>query len=190
MALSDKQAIFVEEYLSCFNATHAALKAGYSPKSAYAIGHETLKKLEVAEAIKQRLSATVMSADEALMRLAEQARADIGPYIDNTGNLDVRALKSDGKTCLIKKIVRTQRRRIAKDQTEIEDTTLTVELYDAQAALELIGRHHGLFTKGEAPAVDINVNVSTESLRSRVSSIATRLRAGSGTEGDSTDKDG
>ena len=61
-------------------------------------------------------------------------------------------------------------------------TEIDFELYDAQAALQLIGKHHGAFTEAERPVeVDINVNVS-ESLRSRVDSIASRLRTGSGAQ--------
>jgi len=49
--LTPKQAVFVQEYLVDFNATRAAIKAGYSKKTAYTIGFENLKKPEIAEAI-------------------------------------------------------------------------------------------------------------------------------------------
>lgn len=45
--LSPKQMIFVTEYLKDKNATQAAIRAGYSRKSAYSIGHQLLKKLEI-----------------------------------------------------------------------------------------------------------------------------------------------
>ena len=45
--LTEKQERFVKEYLAGGNATDAALKAGYSPKSAYSTGRENLKKPEV-----------------------------------------------------------------------------------------------------------------------------------------------
>ncbi len=49
--MSAKQQRFVEEYLVDHNATQAAIRAGYSPKTAYSIGHENLKKPEIAAAI-------------------------------------------------------------------------------------------------------------------------------------------
>ncbi len=49
--MSAKQQRFVEEYLVDHTATQAAIRAGYSPKTAYSIGHENLKKPEIAAAI-------------------------------------------------------------------------------------------------------------------------------------------
>ena len=47
-----KQQRFIDAYEG--NATQAALDAGYSPKTAYSVGSENLKKPEIAEAIKKR----------------------------------------------------------------------------------------------------------------------------------------
>ncbi len=49
--MSPKQLRFIEEYLVDHNATQAAIRAGYSEKTAYSIGHENLKKPEIAAAI-------------------------------------------------------------------------------------------------------------------------------------------
>ncbi len=49
--LTAKQRRFVEEYVVDHNATQAAIRAGYSAKTAYSIGHENLKKPEIAAAI-------------------------------------------------------------------------------------------------------------------------------------------
>lgn len=54
MALTAKQQRFVEEYLIDLNATQAAIRAGYSEKTAYSIGQENLKKPEIAEEIEKR----------------------------------------------------------------------------------------------------------------------------------------
>ena len=51
MALKGKQQRFVEEYLIDLNATRAAIRAGYSEKTASAIGHENLRKPTIVEAI-------------------------------------------------------------------------------------------------------------------------------------------
>jgi len=49
--LTAKQEMFVQEYLVDLNATQAAIRAGYSENSAALIGHENLRKLNIAEAI-------------------------------------------------------------------------------------------------------------------------------------------
>ena len=54
MALTAKQQRFVEEYLIDLNATQAAIRAGYSEKTAYSIGQENLKKPEIADEIEKR----------------------------------------------------------------------------------------------------------------------------------------
>ena len=51
MPLNPKQQRFVAEYLKDSNATQAALRAGYSPKTAYSQGHDLLKKPEISEAV-------------------------------------------------------------------------------------------------------------------------------------------
>lgn len=45
--MTDKQLLFCEEYLKDFNATQAAIRAGYSAKTAYSIANENLKKPEI-----------------------------------------------------------------------------------------------------------------------------------------------
>lgn len=54
MALTKKQQAFVEHYLREWNATRAAVLAGYSEKTARSIGSENLKKSEVRRVIEQR----------------------------------------------------------------------------------------------------------------------------------------
>lgn len=55
--LTDKQRAFVAEYLVDFNATQAAIRAGYSENSAAAIGYENLRKPDIARALTTALLA-------------------------------------------------------------------------------------------------------------------------------------
>ena len=81
--LTAKQQLFVDAYFACnFNATRAAIRAGYSKKTAYSIGSENLRKPDVSAAIKKRMSECVMGADEALARLSAQARVDMADFLD------------------------------------------------------------------------------------------------------------
>lgn len=145
MALSAKQQLFVDLYLTTFNATQSALAAGYSDKTAYAQGARLLKNAEISEAIRARLDETAMSANEVLMRLAEHARGDIDNYLDEAGNFDLPKARQAAKTKLIRKF-KTKTTVRTFGETEVETTEVEFELYDAQAALSLLGKHHALFT--------------------------------------------
>ncbi len=127
MALTDKQARFVEEYLVDLNATKAAIRAGYSEKSARQIGAETLHKPEVAQAVSKALSArsarTGIDQDWVLTRLVENAE---------------RALQS-------------------KPVLDRKGAATGVYAYQgavANKALELLGRHLGMFKDNSALAYD------------------------------------
>ena len=49
--LTDKQAAFVREYLVDLNATQAAIRAGYSERTAYSVGQRLLKNVEIQRAV-------------------------------------------------------------------------------------------------------------------------------------------
>ena len=51
--MTPKNLKFISEYTKDFNATQAAIRAGYSPKTAYSIGQELLKKPEIMAAMKE-----------------------------------------------------------------------------------------------------------------------------------------
>lgn len=53
--LTPKQQIFIDEYLISLNASEAARKAGYSPKTAFRTGQENLQKPAIQKAIQDRL---------------------------------------------------------------------------------------------------------------------------------------
>ena len=72
--LTPKQQRFVEEYLIDLNATQAAIRAGYSEKTAYSVGHENLKKPEIQKAIQeaqifpwQRHTIQILSIDNVML---------------------------------------------------------------------------------------------------------------------------
>ena len=76
--LNNKQRAFVDTYLANgFNATRAATKVGYSPKTAYSIGSENLRKPEIKAAISERMAEVAMDANEVMGRLAAIARGDM-----------------------------------------------------------------------------------------------------------------
>lgn len=137
--LTDKQRRFVEEYTgpANFNASEAARRAGYSEKTAGQIGWQLLQKTTIDEAIQDRLDRLAMSADEALKRLADWARGDIGKVVkvteDGAFRLDLKKAKEEGALHLVKELSYDSEGRPR------------VKLYDAKDAVKQIAKAHGVF---------------------------------------------
>ena len=85
--LTPKQQRFVEEYLIDLNATQAAIRAGYSEKTAKEIGSENLTKPNVAKAIQEaqnkRTEQTQIDAAYVLKRLVEIDQMDVLDIMDD-----------------------------------------------------------------------------------------------------------
>ncbi|MBR0233773.1 MAG: terminase small subunit [Synergistaceae bacterium] len=64
--MTDKQLAFISEYTKDFNATQAAIRAGYSPKTAYSIGQELLRKPEIQKAMNEVKENLIADRDERL----------------------------------------------------------------------------------------------------------------------------
>jgi phage terminase small subunit len=148
--LTAKESRFVEEYLVDLNATQAAIRAGYSQKTAAQIGYENLRKPHIVDAIAkamaERSDRTKVTADRVLTGIAELAYYDIAELFADDGSLKA-----------IWEIPIRVRNAIAG--IEVEDlwegrgearehigTLHKVKLADRKGNLELLGRHLKLFT--------------------------------------------
>lgn len=89
--LTPKQARFVDEYLIDLNATQAAIRAGYSAKTANREGTRLLSHAVISEAVRnaldERSKRVQVDADYVLRRLYEMAEADRKDLYDADGNL-------------------------------------------------------------------------------------------------------
>jgi phage terminase small subunit len=145
MALNTRQLLFVEHYLKLNNATQAAIAAGYSERSARKIGCELLTKPDIATRIQQRtatvLRSAQMEADEVLSLLAAQARGSMEDFIrvNHDGEPVIDLSKPNVPLQLIKRI-KTKRSEKFGDEIEFE-------LYDAQTALNMLGKNLRLFDR-------------------------------------------
>lgn len=160
MALTEKQELFVAEYLVDLNATQAAIRAGYSEKTAEVIGHENLRKPKIAaaieSAIQERQKRTNITGDMVLCELARVAFAngtDFAKVVSE--NVPVTTVDDDGN---IQETVRHIQRveLIDTDRVDPEKRAaiagikegkhgIEVSSYDKVRALELLGKHLGLF---------------------------------------------
>lgn len=93
-ALNDKQAAFAREYLVDFNATQAAIRAGYSRKTAGSQGHDLLKKPEIQELLaefrEKAAERTITDTAWVRQRLREEA-TDFGAQASHSAR--VRAVE-------------------------------------------------------------------------------------------------
>lgn len=98
LKLTEKQKRFCEEYLVDLNATQAALRAGYSEKTAYSIGDENLKKPEIQkylrELMQERSQRTEVTADTVIRELKQIALAE---DVEISGRDKIKALELLGK---------------------------------------------------------------------------------------------
>ena len=145
--LTNKQQLFVDEYLKDFNAAGAARRAGYSAKTAREQGYALLRLPHISSQVQKRLDEVHMGADEALKLTADIARGDLADFmsIGSMGfNLDLDAARESGKTNLIKKV---SQKTITDGKNDKETHIIDIELYDRQSALRDILKLHGRFTE-------------------------------------------
>lgn len=90
-SLTEKEQRFVEEYPKDFNATQAAIRSGYSRKSAAVLGWRLLRKVNIQAAlsavIAQRSEASKIDAARVLEEIDAVALSDIGDLFDLSGDV-------------------------------------------------------------------------------------------------------
>lgn len=137
MALTEKQKAFCNEYLIDLNATQAAIRAGYSEKTAYCIGHENLKKPEIQEYMQElmnaRQSEKVASQQEVLETLTAVLRREVKEQVVASERHRKSYFDEEG------------RKVTADDELPcIVETDTRVS--DVNKAAELLGKRYGLFS--------------------------------------------
>src|SRR5262245_50477210 len=114
MALTPKRRRFVEEYLVDGNATQAAIRAGYSKKTAYSIGHETLNIPEVAAEISRR-QVEVNQKIAAKFEITKEKIAEELAKLGFSNMLDFVRITADGDPMVdLSKITRDQAAALAE----------------------------------------------------------------------------
>lgn len=152
--LTEKQKRFVQEYLVDLNATQAAIRAGYSKKTAQQIATENLSK-PVIQAEIQRWQSKLQSRleitqEKVLRELAAVAFANGTDFVTVTQTGSVHITPTDELPEEKKKAIAA----IKEGQYGTE-----VKLYDKVRALELLGKHLGVFDNGAANAAAEENNI-------------------------------
>lgn len=147
MAITARQRLFVAEYLIDLNATQAAIRAGYSEKTAAEQASRLLTNINVSEAVqiamKARNERTEIDADWVLKRLARDATADLADLYDENGALrPVKDWPMVWRTGLVAGVETVQERTGNDPDGNAEFATVRkVKLLDRTKLVELIGKH-------------------------------------------------
>ena len=139
--LTEKQKKFCDEYLVDCNATQAAIRAGYSPKTAYSIGEENLRKPELQAEIQKRKielqNKLEITQEKVLQELASIAFANGADFAKIEDNDTVKMIPTD-------KLSSEKLPAIAG--IKVNQYGVEVKLHDKVKALELLGKYLGTFS--------------------------------------------
>ncbi|MHB8114583.1 MAG: PBSX family phage terminase large subunit [Bellilinea sp.] len=174
--ISTKQMVFCMEYVRDFNATRAAIRAGYSEHAARAQGSRLLTKADIRAEVQALIDARTIGYDEMLIGLSEQGRASLGDFFKITEEwtpsplptqevLDTEERLIDEETgdtrtyylvrrvvLDVEKMVNPQYAHLVKKFGDSPKNGLLIELYDRQSAWRDIARLRGL--DKQEPAAD------------------------------------
>lgn len=138
--LTGKQARFVEEYIVDLNATQAAIRAGYSEKTAEVQGHQLLKKTSVCEAVQaakaERSKRTEITADAVVKELARIGFSDIADFLSfGKGGIRLEESSEVDTKCLAE---------VKQTATQF-GPTISFKLHDKLGALDKLAKHLGIY---------------------------------------------
>lgn len=167
MSLTPKQKRFVAEYLVDLNATAAAIRAGYSKKTAEVIGYENLRKPQIEaainQAIQEREKRTEITQDMVLRETAKLAFFDIRKMFGKDGKpLNISELDADTAAALVGLDVQD----VADNDGDYVGFVKKYKMADKLKALELLGKHLGTWEpKDDGPKDESEEDELSRSLR-------------------------
>ena len=147
-ALSPKQARFVAEYLVDLNGTQAAIRAGYSPKTANEQAAQLLAKLSISESVQagqsKRLNKLDITADRVLSEFARIGFSDLRNVFDASGALLPPGQMTDDTAASIASVEVTKETTRKHGDAVISEAVTKVKAWDKIRALEALAKNLGL----------------------------------------------
>ena len=161
--LSGKELLFISEYLKDFNATRAAIEAGYSKKTARSIASTMLTKVNIQDEIKKQVDAILKDNKGLALKVVRECEKiafskleDFMTYDDNgvvlisSEQVDTSALES----------IQFDETLTANGYTKKK----RVKQHDKLKALEILAKYTALYS--DAPTVPVIVNPDNEAVAS------------------------
>ena len=151
--MTEKQKRFCDEYLIDLNATQAAIRSGYSAKTAKQIGQQNLTKLDIQEYINKRLAEKeaelIADQDEILRTLTRVLRRQEMDTVVVT--CKERSSKYDEKG-----------KKVTIEQEVPQLVQVPTKVSDLNKAAELLGKRYALFTDKVETDVDMDLNITID----------------------------
>jgi len=147
--MTPKQARFIAEYLIDLNATQAAIRAGYSPKTANEQGARLLANAsvaaEVAKKTQQQIDRAELTASRTLEEMRRLAFSNVRTLFDANGNLrPIHTLTDEEAACIASLEVIVKNAQAGDGHT---DTVHKIKVWDKTRTLEMLGKHFALLTE-------------------------------------------
>lgn len=157
--LTPKQQRFVAEYLIDLNATQAAIRAGYSPKTAKVQGSRLLTNVAIASAVGAGKARQLQTAELSAARVLEEYRRlafiDLRSFFDDDGNLKaMKDLSAEQGAALASLEVVIKN---AKAGDGVTDEVHKFKVWDKTRTLESLAKHFGLLKENVNHSGEIRV---------------------------------
>lgn len=155
--MTAKQQRFCDEYLIDLNATQAAIRAGYSKKTARAIANENLTKPYIKEYIEKRMAEKekqlIADQDEVMKYLSAVMRREMTESV-------VVTLSTEKSTYVPDENGTMRKQTIKQDIPQVVE--IPARLSDANKAAELLGKAYGIYTDKVEVDADMELNISVD----------------------------
>lgn len=153
--LTPKQERFCKEYVIDLNGSQAAIRAGYSKKSANVEASRLLTNDNIVEFIAQ-LQAKIserleISADKVVQELAKIGFNNIQDYVSQGNEISDLTTITKIQAASVESI-KTTTKVFGRGEDKYTETTTAIKLHDKVSALEKLGRHLGIFEKDNVQA--------------------------------------
>ena len=155
--MTDKQKRFCDEYLIDMNGAQAAIRAGYSKKTAKQIATENLSKPYLREYIDKRMAekeaALIADQDEVMKYLTAVMRREKAEHVVVTCTEETSSYVQDAEGKMRKQTVKKETPKIVE---------IPARLQDSNKAAELLGKAYGIYTDKVDADVDMNLNIKVD----------------------------
>lgn len=162
--LNPKQERFCKEYLIDFNATQAAIRAGYSKQTAYSIGQRLLKNVEVKRFLeskgKQLATKLEISQERTLREIARMAYSDIRNIYNNDGSVKAVHELDDDTAAAISSVEIDEQ---VNGKSKVKTRTKKFRFHDKTKAVEMLAKHFHIY-QDITPTVVVNNQIDLSKL--------------------------
>ena len=155
--LTQKQKRFCDEYLIDLNATQAAIRAGYSKKTARAIANENFTKPYIKEYIEKRMA----EKEKELIAEQDEVMRYLSAVMRREKTESVVVTLSKEKSTYVPDENGTMRKQTVKEDIA-QVVEIPARLSDSNKAAELLGKAYGLYTDRIDAEVDMELNITVD----------------------------